>query len=86
MGAMGATGAIGTIMFVFVGLCAGWLAGQLTDRPRPPIENLVIGVIGAAIGGFLFRMAGVSAFGLVGSLVSATVGSIVLLFAMRTLR
>ena len=74
------------IMLVIVGLCAGWLAGWLTDRRRPPIENLVIGVIGAAIGGFLFRMAGVSAFGLAGSLVSATVGSIVLLFAMRTLR
>ena len=44
------------------------------------MENLVIGVIGAAIGGFLFRMAGVSTFGLVGSLVSATVGSIVLLY------
>lgn len=74
------------IMLVIIGLCAGWLAGQLTDRRRPPLENLVIGVIGAAVGGFLFRMAGVSAFGLIGSLVSATVGSIVLLFAIRTLR
>jgi uncharacterized membrane protein YeaQ/YmgE (transglycosylase-associated protein family) len=74
------------VMLVIVGLCAGWLAGQITDRPRPPLENLVIGVIGAAIGGILFRMAGVSAFGLVGSLVSATVGSIVLLFAMRSIR
>lgn len=74
------------IMLVVIGLCAGWLAGQLTNRQRPPLENLVIGVIGAAVGGFLFRMAGVAAFGLIGSLVSATVGSIVLLFVIRTLR
>lgn len=74
------------ILHLIVGLCAGWLAGQLTDRQRPPLENLVIGVIGAAIGGILFSAAGVSAFGLVGSLVSATVGSLVLLMAIRTFR
>jgi uncharacterized membrane protein YeaQ/YmgE (transglycosylase-associated protein family) len=37
-------------------------------------------VVGALIGGFLFRAVGLAAYGLVGSLITATVGAVVLLF------
>jgi uncharacterized membrane protein YeaQ/YmgE (transglycosylase-associated protein family) len=47
---------------------------------------LIIGVIGAILGGFLFRLLGISAAGLVGSLVTATVGAVVLIFLLREFR
>jgi uncharacterized membrane protein YeaQ/YmgE (transglycosylase-associated protein family) len=75
------------ILFLLIGLAAGWLAGLLLKRRGSGwVENLIIGVIGALIGGFLFRLAGVDIGGLVGQLISATVGAVILLFLLRYIR
>ena len=42
-----------------------------------------MGVIGAILGGFLFGTVGLAATGLIGSLVTATVGAIVLIAGLR---
>ncbi len=68
------------IWFLLIGLCAGWLAGQVTKgHAFGLVGNLVVGVVGALIGGFLFRLIGVSAVSLLGQLLMAVVGAIVLL-------
>jgi uncharacterized membrane protein YeaQ/YmgE (transglycosylase-associated protein family) len=78
---------VNLIWFLLIGLAAGWLAGQLVKRRRTDwVENLVVGVVGALIGGFLFGVLGVSAPGLLGSLLSATVGAVIFLFLLRYLR
>lgn len=75
------------VLFLLIGLAAGWLAGQLVKRRGSGwIEDLIIGGIGALIGGFLFGMLGVNTGGLVGSLVSATVGAVILLYLLRYIR
>jgi uncharacterized membrane protein YeaQ/YmgE (transglycosylase-associated protein family) len=75
------------ILFLLIGLAAGWLAGQLLKRRGSGwVEDLVIGVIGALIGGFLFGLLGVSVGGLIGRLISATVGAVILLFLLRYIR
>jgi len=43
------------------------------------IGNIIVGVCGAFFGGFLFDLLGLSATGLLGSLLMATVGALVLL-------
>jgi uncharacterized membrane protein YeaQ/YmgE (transglycosylase-associated protein family) len=43
-------------------------------------------VIGALLGGFLFGLLGISAGGLLGSLVTATVGAIVLIALLRAIK
>jgi uncharacterized membrane protein YeaQ/YmgE (transglycosylase-associated protein family) len=43
------------------------------------LENIVIGVIGSTIGGSIFGFLGISAGELIGSIVIATVGAILLL-------
>jgi uncharacterized membrane protein YeaQ/YmgE (transglycosylase-associated protein family) len=46
-----------------------------------------VGVIGACIGGFLFRMGGLSSSGgLIGSIIVATVGALVLLWFVRLIK
>jgi uncharacterized membrane protein YeaQ/YmgE (transglycosylase-associated protein family) len=45
-----------------------------------------VGVIGAFIGGLLFGLLGLSGDGLIGSLVTATVGALVLLFVVQKLK
>ena len=48
--------------------------------------RLVVGIIGAVVGGFLFGVLGLAAGGLIGSIVTATVGAVVLLFLIGLIK
>jgi uncharacterized membrane protein YeaQ/YmgE (transglycosylase-associated protein family) len=75
------------IWFLLIGLAAGWLAGQIMKGGSfGLVGNLVVGVIGALLGGFLFRTLGIAAGGLIGSLITAVVGAIVLLALLRVVK
>ncbi len=75
------------IWFLLVGLVAGWLAGKIMKGSGyGVIGDIVLGVVGAFVGGFLFRLLGLRAYGLIGSIVTATVGAIALVALVRTLK
>lgn len=76
------------VWFILIGLAAGWLAGQVMGvGGQGLIGDLVVGVIGALLGGFLFRIVGLTVGGgLLGSLVVAMVGAIALIAGLRILR
>jgi uncharacterized membrane protein YeaQ/YmgE (transglycosylase-associated protein family) len=68
------------IGWIIIGGIAGWLAGKLMKGGGFGIViNVLLGIVGSVIGGWLFSLAGITAGGIVGSLASATVGAIVLL-------
>ena len=70
--------------FLLIGLAAGWLAGQIMGGGGfGLVGDLVVGVIGALLGGFLFDLFGLHAIGLLGNLVMTTVGAIVLIALLR---
>ena len=77
------------IGFLIIGLIAGWLAGKLMKGGGFGFwGDLVVGVVGAFVGGFLFRLLGLGGAdsGLVGSLLVAVVGSVALLFVIRLIK
>jgi uncharacterized membrane protein YeaQ/YmgE (transglycosylase-associated protein family) len=76
------------LWFILIGLAAGWLAGQLMKGGGfGLVGDIVVGVIGALLGGFLFSTFGVSAGGgLIGSLIVATIGACLLLFLLRLIK
>ena len=75
------------VWFLIIGLIAGWLAGQFVKGSGfGVIGDIVVGVIGAFIGGFLFRQFGLEAGGLIGSLVVATIGAVVLIVILRMIK
>lgn len=76
------------VWFILIGLSAGWLAGQIMGTgDHGLVGDLVVGVIGALLGGFIFRTVGVAVgSGLLGSLIVATVGAITLIAGLRLLR
>lgn len=76
------------VWFILIGLAAGWLAGQLMKGGGFGVfGDIIVGVIGALIGGYLFRYFGISAGGgLLGALIVATIGAIVLLFLLRLIK
>ena len=76
------------IWFLLIGASAGWLAGQIMKgRGFGLIGNMVVGVVGAIVGGFIFNLFGIAAAGgLLGSLIAAVLGAVVLLFVVGLLK
>ncbi|MGD9385873.1 MAG: GlsB/YeaQ/YmgE family stress response membrane protein [Thioalkalispiraceae bacterium] len=75
------------IMVLVIGAIAGWLAGKIMKGKGFGIPvNIVVGIIGAIIGGFLFNLLGVPVAGFIGSLVSATLGAVALLFIISLIK
>lgn len=75
------------LWFILIGICAGWLAGQLTKGGGfGLVGDLVVGVIGALLGGWLFGQLGIAAGGLLGALITATVGAIILILLLRLIK
>ena len=73
---------------VLVGMIAGWLAGQfMTGKGFGVIGDILVGVIGALIGGILFEKAGLFAgSSMIGSLIVATTGAIIFLYGLRMVK
>lgn len=74
--------------FLVIGALAGWLAGILTKGMGfGVLGNIIVGVVGAVIGGHIIHFIGVSTgHGFVASLVTALVGALVLLFIINLIR
>jgi uncharacterized membrane protein YeaQ/YmgE (transglycosylase-associated protein family) len=69
------------LIFLLIGALAGWLAGVIMKgRGFGVIGNIVIGVIGAFLGGWLLPMVGVHLGGDIGTFIAALIGALILLF------
>src|SRR5271157_6255009 len=76
-------GFIGTII---IGLLAGWIAGTVTrGHGFGCIVNVLLGLIGAFIGRWIFLKLGIVIWGFFGTLAAATVGAVLLVAAARLL-
>jgi uncharacterized membrane protein YeaQ/YmgE (transglycosylase-associated protein family) len=75
------------LWFILIGLAAGWLAGQfMRGGGFGLLGDLLLGVAGAVVGGYMFHQLGLSAGGgLIGALIVATIGAVVVLFVVRML-
>ena len=76
------------LWFILIGLVAGWLAGTLVKGSGfGVLGDIVVGVIGAVIGGSVFHSISMSnEGGFLGSLVVATIGAVALLLVLRQLK
>jgi uncharacterized membrane protein YeaQ/YmgE (transglycosylase-associated protein family) len=76
------------LIFLLVGVLAGWLGGIVVKGyGLGLIGDMVVGVIGSFIGGWLFnRFHIVHGNGFLGALIGATIGAIILLFILRLVR
>ncbi len=73
-----------TIGWILIGLIAGWLAGKVTRGTGfGCLGNVLLGLIGAVLGGWIFTKLGIQSYGFIGSLAAATVGAVVLVSLAR---
>jgi uncharacterized membrane protein YeaQ/YmgE (transglycosylase-associated protein family) len=75
------------VYFLILGAIAGFIAGQLTKgHGFGLVGNILIGIAGAVIGGFIIRLFGFYHSGaLLPSLITAVFGAIVLLALLQFL-
>ena len=79
---------VGWIGYIIIGAIAGWIAGKLVKGDGSGIlMNIVIGVVGALIGGFLLSFfLNTAAGGWWFTLFTAVLGSVILLWIMSKVR
>jgi uncharacterized membrane protein YeaQ/YmgE (transglycosylase-associated protein family) len=72
------------IAWVVIGLIAGWLAGTVSrGRGFGCIADILLGLVGAILGGWIFTKLGIFGGGLLYSIAAATIGAIVLVTIAR---
>jgi uncharacterized membrane protein YeaQ/YmgE (transglycosylase-associated protein family) len=76
------------LLWLVVGLIAGWLASAVVGGGFGLLGDIVVGIVGAFVGGLIFRALGVGTpfGGLAGTIFVAFIGAIVLLLALRLIR
>ncbi|HPV42651.1 MAG TPA: GlsB/YeaQ/YmgE family stress response membrane protein [Spirochaetota bacterium] len=75
------------LILVAIGLVAGWLAGMIWKGGGFGILwNIIIGVAGSFLGGWVFRLIGISYGGIIGSIIAALVGALILLAIVNLIR
>jgi uncharacterized membrane protein YeaQ/YmgE (transglycosylase-associated protein family) len=81
---------MGILSWIVIGGLAGWIASLImnTDASQGIFLNVVVGIIGAFLGGFAFSYlggTGVTGFNF-WSLIVATIGAIVVIWITRAVR
>ena len=76
------------LVFLLIGVIAGWLAGQfMRGTGFGIVGDLIVGVLGAVIGGWLLPRLGVHlGAGILAAILNATIGAIVLLLVVSLVR
>ena len=74
------------VIWLVVGLIAGYLASKvLRGRGMGLPMDIVVGLLGAVVGGYLAGLAGIAIGGFIGEVVVAFIGAVLLLVAVRLL-
>ena len=75
------------IINLIVGGIIGWLASVVmkTSNQMGMIANVVVGIIGSGLGGWVFALVGLAAYGTLGRLLMGVVGAALLIALLRGL-
>ena len=80
------------LLWILVGALAGWIASKImnTDAQMGAVANIVVGILGAFIGGWAISLFGggadvMSGFNL-GSFLTALLGAVILLALLKMIR
>jgi len=84
-------GIVSILAWIIIGGIAGWLASEVmnTDAAQSTLQDIVVGIVGAFIGGFTLNALGIASasgeFSFL-SLITAFVGSVILLGLLKLIR
>ena len=74
----------GLIWWIIVGLIAGWAAGKIMKGGGyGVIADIILGILGAIIGGWVVGLLGFGGGGLIWSILVAILGAVILIWITR---
>lgn len=81
---------MGIVLWIIFGAIAGWVASVImkTNSRQGTIKDIVLGVVGAVVGGFLMGLvgqAGITGFNIY-SLAVAVIGAVVVIYIGRMIQ
>ena len=77
----------GLIVWLFIGALAGWIAGKLMKGGGfGLVGNIVVGLTGAVLGGLVFDALNIEVDDFLGSLITAVLGAVILLWLVKLFR
>jgi uncharacterized membrane protein YeaQ/YmgE (transglycosylase-associated protein family) len=77
----------GLLWTILIGIFAGFLAGHVVrGRGFGLLVDLLVGIVGSILGGWLFSLVGLAAYGLIGRLFTAFIGACILLWLVRAIK
>jgi uncharacterized membrane protein YeaQ/YmgE (transglycosylase-associated protein family) len=73
------------LIWLAIGLVAGWLASAVVGGGFGIVGDIIVGVVGSFLGGFIFRALNISTpfHGIASTIFVAFIGAIVLLLILR---
>jgi len=75
------------IVFLLIGAVAGWLAGVVVKGGGfGLVGDIVVGILGAFVAGLLLPRFGFGLTGIVGAIIYAAIGAIILLLVIRLIK
>ena len=79
---------LGIIAWIVIGGLAGWIAGQIKDSSQGFFGNILVGIVGGLLGGWLLSLLGFDAAGggFWFSLLTAILGSVILLSILNAIK
>jgi len=77
----------GFIWWIVVGLIAGWLAGKvMKGGGYGVLMDILLGIAGGILGGWVFGLIGIHAGGMIGQIVVAFIGAVILVGITRLIK
>lgn len=79
---------MGIVLWIIFGALAGWIASMIMKSSSGALMDIVLGIVGAVVGGFIMNMlgqSGVTGFNVYSFLV-AVVGAVIVIYLGRLLR
>ncbi len=83
---------INFIIWLIVGAIIGWLAGMVMGDREGTLLNIVVGIVGAFLGGFVFNLLGIGGSNInnsdfsIGGLIVSFIGACILLGIVNLVR
>lgn len=75
------------IWWLVVGLIAGWAAGKIMKGGGyGTVMDIVLGIVGAIVGGWLMSIFGIHAGGFIGTIIIAIIGAVFLIWISRMMK
>lgn len=74
------------LIWIITGIIAGWLAGMVVKgKGFGIVGDFVVGIVGAVIGGWLGGMIGIAPTNIIGQILVAAFGGVILVLLVRLL-